>query len=202
VNTLLVALTGNNLTPAGDLARRSLVCRLDTNAESARGREFKIRDLPEYVLEHRAELLVAAITVIRAYIVAGQPRVQGTAPLESFETWARAARDPLVWLGMADPVDTQEMETDDDHDALRAAFAAIEASCRTQEFTSKKIAGLIGPEAVDIRAALENAGCSDAGDSAKVGYWLRANRDVVAGRWKLVTHKGHAGIAVWRLKEL
>lgn len=202
LNTLLVALTGNNLTPAGDLARRSLVCRLDANAESARGRQFKIEDLAGYVLEHRAELLVAAITVIRAYVVADQPRVQGTDPLESFETWTRVARDPLVWLGMADPVATQELETEDDHDTLCAAFTAIEASFRTQQFTSRKIAGLMGPEAVQVRAALETAGCSNADDSAKVGYWLRANRDVVAGRWKLISHKGHAGIAVWQLKEM
>jgi putative DNA primase/helicase len=197
-NTLLVALTGNNLTPAGDLARRSLVCRLDADAESARGRQFKIADLPAHLLAYRGELLVAAITIIRAYAVAGQPEV--TQPLESFERWSRIVRDPLVWLGMTDPVSTQEIETDDDHQTLVAAFAELAATFMGQEFTSKTIAALIGPQGADVRTALEAAGCGDASSAAKVGYWLRASRDNRAGRWKLVTRKNHHGIAIWQLK--
>lgn len=198
VNALLLVLTGNNLTPAGDLARRSVVCRLDTNAESARGRQFKIPNLQDYVLEHRAELLVAALTIIRAYAVAGAPSTAKL--LESFEQWTRVVAGPLTWLGMSDPTDSQEAETEDDHAAQRIAFAAIEALYHTDQFTAKKIAGEMGVVVADLRTSLETAGCSDASSATKIGYWLRANRDVVAGGYKLVAHKGHAGSAVWQLR--
>lgn len=200
-NRCMVTLTGNNITPCGDLARRSLVCRLDVNAESARGREFAITDLASHVSAHRAELLVAALTIVRAYVVAGQPRV--AQPLDSFESWSRLARDPLVWLGMADPLDTQETETDDEVDALRAAFEAIAGNLGTHEFKARDIAGHMLVMGNDLRSALEAAGCTDASDATKVGYWLRANRDKVAAGHKLtVGGPGHDGVKNWRLKRL
>lgn len=200
VNTVLVALTGNNLTPAGDLARRSLVCRLDADAETRRGRTFCIPHLVTYATEHRAELLVAALIVIRAHAVAGQPRV--ARPLESFETWSQMVRDPLAWLEMADPVDTQELEADDDVEAVRAAFTAIASVFGTEKFTARGLAGRYGPDGDILRAALETAGCSDAGETTKVGYWLRENRDKVAGDLKLIRSMvtAHGGVAEWKLR--
>jgi putative DNA primase/helicase len=202
VNTLLVSVTGNNITPCGDLARRALVCRLDINAESARGRTFRIANLKDHVSEHRAELLVAALTIIKAYAVAGAPKIEGVRAIESFESWAHAIRDPLVWLGMADPVETQETETDDEGDALQEAFAAIEALYGTGEFTAKQITGEMGVVAADLRAALGAAGCRDANDANSIGHWLRSNRDRVTGGFKLINRDDkHKKTAVWRLKE-
>jgi putative DNA primase/helicase len=197
-NRCLVTITGNNITPCGDLARRSLVCRLDLNAESARGREFKISNLIAHVTARRPELLVAALTIVRAYVVAGQPRV--APPLESFEAWSELARDPLVWLGMADPVETQARETDDEIDGLRAAFVALHEQFGTAEFMARDIATAMGSTAMGVRGALESAGCSDASDSARVGYWLRAGRDRIAAGHKLVSAAGHAGVKTWRLR--
>ena len=53
----------------------------------------------------RAELVVAGLTVLRAYISAGRP-----CPLDkigSFEDW-NLVRECMVWLDRADPADTRQ----------------------------------------------------------------------------------------------
>ncbi len=98
--------TGNNLTISGDLTRRVLVCALDAGVERPEQRRFAF-DPPRLVGERRAELLTAALTILRSYIAAGRPAVTG-AVFGSFEAWTRTVRDPLVWLGLSDPVATVE----------------------------------------------------------------------------------------------
>lgn len=197
-NRCAIELTGNNITPAGDFARRCIVVRLVVEAESARGRTFKIADLKSYVRAHRPQLLVDALTVLRAYALASDPVT--VEPLESFVQWSRIVRDPLVWLGWGDAVATQERETEDEIAPLRQAFKqltswpefAVDASSGMgKEFSARDIAKVcdgLGRE--DLRPAIEAAGCSDATSTLKVGYWLRAHRDRVAGSLKLV----HAGV--------
>lgn len=72
-NRCVVSLTGNNVTPAGDLARRSIVIRLDADTTALRSRRFRIADLRGYVAVNRQVLLVAALTIICAYIATGEP---------------------------------------------------------------------------------------------------------------------------------
>jgi putative DNA primase/helicase len=204
-NCCTVVMTGNNITAAGDLARRCIIVRLDANTESARGRDFKIEDLGRYVTEHRPRLLAAALTIVRAYVVAGCPK--GFRPLPSFERWSRLARDPLTWLGCADPVDTQEQEADDELGPLRAAFAALAAvpTFAASVFTARQVAQFCGgydEDAKALREIVEAAGCSDASNATKVGYWLRASRDRVAGGLKLKHRVAGQGVAKWKLESI
>jgi putative DNA primase/helicase len=202
-NRCTVVLTGNNITPAGDMARRSLPCRLDVNAETARGRKFRIRDLKGYVVQRRAQLIVDVLTIVRAYDFAGRPEVAH--PLESFEAWSRLVRDPLVWLGTADPVASQETETDDEVAPLQGAFAAIATATVSQGhiFTAGQLASIVQLQAQLLRDVLVNAGCSEPADAKKLGYWLREQKDRVAGGWKLVSEKGaHKSVAQWRLRSV
>jgi len=43
----------------------------------------------------------AAMTVLRAWHIAGKPRQSH--PLGTFTEWPRRIREPLIWLGRADP---------------------------------------------------------------------------------------------------
>jgi len=90
--------TGNNLVVIGDMTRRTLVCSLDAGVERPENRTFKAPDPIDVVRGDRAKYVVAALTVLRAYHVAGRPE-QGTIPLGSFEVWSRRVRDALIWLG-------------------------------------------------------------------------------------------------------
>jgi hypothetical protein len=97
--------TGNNFVVVGDLCRRVLTVNLDTEVERPELRQFKF-DPVERVLANRGVYIAAALTICRAYIVAGRPCM---APkLASFEGWSDTVRSALIWLGKADPVQSME----------------------------------------------------------------------------------------------
>jgi hypothetical protein len=203
-NRSVVFLTGNNLTPAGDLARRSIVIRLDANTADLRSRRFRITDLREYVACNRPSLLVAGLTIIRAYLVANAHSVKP--PLPSFENWSRFVRDPLLWLGMADPVDTQDDETEDETAPLADAFRLIAQGpgAAGSEFMASDLANLCAMVTTSdpFFVAIGAAGCSDPADHQRVGYWLREKRDRIADGYKLERGREAAGGRKWRLRRL
>lgn len=110
--------TGNNIHMVGDMTRRVVICSLDPNVERPELREFKVRPF-DLVIANRGHYIAAALLIVRAYAVAGYPAM--CHPLASFEDWSRIVRSALVWLGMADPVETMKAAREDDPDtsALR-----------------------------------------------------------------------------------
>jgi putative DNA primase/helicase len=68
------------------------------------------------VIADRGKYVAAALTVVRAYIVAGKPGK--LPPLASFEEWSDLVRSALVWLGLPDPVETSEDARDDDPELI------------------------------------------------------------------------------------
>jgi putative DNA primase/helicase len=116
-------LTGNSIEFVGDLTTRVLLSVLDPEVEHPEARPFK-RNLAEYVLEHRGELVSAALTIPLAYAAAGSPAVQ--APRSRFTAWDALVRYPLLWLRAADPLDTQtELQASDPvREALTAMLTA------------------------------------------------------------------------------
>ena len=204
-NRCTVVMSGNNITPASDMARRSIVIRLVVDAETARGREFAIPDIRAYIGAHRAQLLVDALTVMLAFTQAAPPGMPK--PLESFEQYSRIARDPLVWLGVGDAVETQQTETEDDIAPLREAFDLLARYPKfggKEPFAARDLAAECDQmvAGAELKAAVEAAGCSDASNPIKVGYWLRAHRDRVAAGRKLVNSGPTHGCAKWLLREL
>lgn len=101
------AATSNNASIVGDLCRRTIHVRLNSPLEKPEERTgFAITDIVSHVRQHRRELLTDALTIIRAYIVAGKP-VKKLTPMGSFEDWSSMVRQPLVWLEEADPWETR-----------------------------------------------------------------------------------------------
>jgi hypothetical protein len=117
--TTLWMATGNNLVIKGDLATRCLLCHIDPTVERPEERQFRL-NLYEYIPEHRGELVRDGLTILSAYQAAGCPDV-GVKPFGRFEAWASMVRNPLVWLGEADPVKTLEAvrNADPDRELLR-----------------------------------------------------------------------------------
>src|SRR5262245_54421577 len=95
--------TGNNLMIGGDLPRRTLLCRLDAKVERPEPREFE-HDVIEVAYKERAKLVVAVLSILRAWQVAKAP-VQAK-PLGLFKRWSRRVRAPLLWLDCADPCES------------------------------------------------------------------------------------------------
>lgn len=116
---------GNNLEFVGDLTSRIILSTLDPQCERPEARTFA-RDLGAYVMAHRGELVRAALTVPLAYLAAGEP--SGGAHPSRFAAWDRLIRRPLLWLGHADPLDTQEELRGTD--PIRAALIAVMSAWR------------------------------------------------------------------------
>ena len=118
---------GNNLTIGGDLWRRVGRARLDPKADHPELREFKHNPIA-MVMADRGAYIAAALTICRAYIVAGRPNL-ATPKLASFEDWSDTVRSALIWLGEADPV--KSMATSRVDDPKRAALRELLAAWGT-----------------------------------------------------------------------
>ena len=103
----VVTLTGNNVSFVDDMARRVVPIDLDANVERPEDRSgFRYPDLIEHVKLEHPKLLVAALTILRAFHVAGRPS-HGMPKMGSFEAWDDLVRGAIVWLKhpeLADPL--------------------------------------------------------------------------------------------------
>ena len=211
---VLVTATGNNLVIAGDMTRRSLLCRLDAGVERPELREFAFEPVARAKAE-RGKLVVAALTILRAYYHAGRP-AQAT-PLGSFEEWSRTVRDALLWLGCADPVSTMETARalDPKMERLRAAmlnWKAVIGGERVSvsqviERASEKVgftqhdpvnkAPFLNPDFRD--ALLSIAGAGGFIDSSKLGNWLSRNKNTPTATGFFEMDGEAHGTRYWRL---
>ena len=214
--TALVTATGNNLTLHGDMTRRAVLCRLDPQCERPELRRFG-SDPIAVLKEDHARYLVAALTVLRAFHVAGRPRQVD--PLGSFEAWSDWVRGALIWLGAADPVDSMETIRAEDpkleaitavttqwwkvlSDARVSVRSIIDAA--TQQCTPLGT-GSIKLEFLrpDFREALlAAAGEGGAINSRRLGRWLAAHEGRIVGHLRIERGGEVGGAATWRLKEI
>lgn len=95
--------TGNNLQVKGDMSRRVVPIRMTATVEDPESREdFTHPNLLSWVRDSRAEIVAAALKLVRAYVAAGCPRPAGLSPLGGFEEWDHMVRAPLAWQGLPD----------------------------------------------------------------------------------------------------
>ena len=118
--------SGNNTVFRGDLGRRVVPIDLDAHVEHPEDRGgWRYPDLLRWVREHRAGLLVAALTILRGYHVAGRPAHRCGPCKGSFEGWDDLIRGAVVWAEFGDPLaGTERIRREDDGDvaALRHAL--------------------------------------------------------------------------------
>jgi putative DNA primase/helicase len=114
---------GNNIHPVADLTRRVLLCNMDAGLENPWQRSFTSNPIGD-VLRDRGKFLAAAVTITRAYLM-NDKKVKCT-PLSGFKEWSTMIREPLISLGMADPVESQDKARKDDpyRNAMREFIAA------------------------------------------------------------------------------
>jgi len=196
--------TGNNLAFRGDLAVRALVCRLDARLERPEERSFMIADLKGHITEHRHELVAAALTIPRAYVLAGEPD-QKLKPWGGFDEWSRTVRAALVWSGMPDPCATRQHVIEDDPDREQAAtlLSAWHSEVGADPIQIARLVGLAA-NTPELRAALLGvaAARNDGGqiDPRRLSWWCREWRDRVVSGLVLAKDKDYGKSASWRVK--
>lgn len=115
--TLILA-NGNNVAPIGDRTRRTIPINIDAKEEIPASRIFKNPKLLQQVRENREHYVSAALTIISSWITAGKPNTP-CPNLNSFEEWSEWCRQPLLWLGLTDPVKKVFTAMDEDPERIQ-----------------------------------------------------------------------------------
>ena len=179
--------SGNNPKVSRELARRTVVIKLDANAERPEQRSgFKIKNLLRWGIEHRVDLLHAALVLCRAWVAAGRPK--GKAVLGSFESWAEVIGGILEVCGLPGFLENKnELTTRDDH-AL--GWSALVAEWWRQYQTS--LVSIDNLHEIIVRnAELEVAFSGtlgqglDRSQKRKLGEELRRVEGRVFGSWRV-----------------
>lgn len=202
--------SGNNLGIGADTHRRVVLSRLVPPVERPEeGGVFTYPRLLEHVLQHRARLVSAALTILVAHAQAGRPRC---APdIGSYEGWCAVVRDALIWCGAGDPCATREdlAQRDDQLEEVAEIHEMLAA-------LDKEGAGLLASEIVSRASGptrylpgggrhyelLERVTGGHPTNPQRVGQALRRHRDrVVRGR-RLVQAPARANSTLWRIEVL
>lgn len=95
------AVTGNNPKLSGEITRRVVRIRLDSELEHPEDRKaFRHPDLLQWAQEHRGELVWAALTLARAWVCAGRPVPAGQRLLGGYEEWSKVMGGTLHVAGV------------------------------------------------------------------------------------------------------
>jgi hypothetical protein len=204
--------TGNNVTFESDMARRGLTCNLDALIERPELRQFRHNPL-RGVLRDRAPYVAAVLTIIRAYLAAGEPRV--CRDVGSYDEWTRLARAPLVWLGCPDPFDsTNEAHAEDpERTDIREFFLLWVDELKLDErYTTARLLEIANEpvssgdynrrpfKEVLLRVAGERNGKDVS--AVRLGKWLRRISGRVEGGYRLSTGRQNQATACFWLSKV
>lgn len=154
-NDRLWVVTGNNVHIGGDLERRVLWCTINAKMEHPEERPpdaFDIPYLDQWAKDHRGDLLHAMLTMVRAWVVAGQA-VDTDPTSDSFGRMISVLRGVLDVAGVPGLVGHSESapkQADPDAEEFSAFLAAV--------------VRVFGHETWTVRELLEKVGGSDFSD--------------------------------------
>jgi hypothetical protein len=193
--------TGNNIRLVGDLTRRSLICNLDAGIERPELRQFDFDPIKK-VLFNQGKYISAVLTIARAYFVTeNKCKCQS---IGSFENWSKFVREPLLWLGESDPLDSMEQARRDDpnKDAAErlveqwSQHLGTEHSYKINEIVEKAKETQPGsfdgtadwvrvrPDFYDL--LIERVGERGNIDIRRLGYWLRSIKGQIHNNFSVV----------------
>lgn len=155
-------ITGNNvqIREGADTARRAAHVRLDSPEERPEQRTgFKHDPLLDYAREMRPQLVMACLTILRGYFVAGRPRMK-LKRWGGFEEWSDLIRNCVVWCGLADPYEAHEAlvaEADTDSDVLEDLLTGFKDMQEYYKCDSLTLAEVVAELECEVEQRKKNA---------------------------------------------
>jgi putative DNA primase/helicase len=220
----VVLASGNNVEILGDTVRRVLVCRMVSAVEKPEERAgFKHPELLRWVGKNRARLVIAGLTLLRAYRISGATCDVGT--IGSFEDWSRLIPSAIVWAGGANVMmarATQDPAQDDEKRSIAVLVAGLIKLCpvvgldaMAAPISARNIIDAIypdrdrephdGPPAPDgferLREAIEQETRCQPGrkpEAIRLGKWLQRVRGRVVDGWRIERIEGPQRSVCWR----
>jgi len=172
--------TGNNVEPAQDMRRRVVSIRLAPKSETPTLRSFSFNPVA-HIRKHRSRLVQAALTIIEAHRLAGQP-VSDVPSIGSYDEWSLFCRHPLLWLGEPDPATSliEQVQQDTDQDALEV-FLKLWVRLFDDDATMVREVVAEALRNATLREILDEIEVMDGSvvNTRRLGWYLRDNR----GRW-------------------
>lgn len=203
-NNSVIYANGNSFSVQGDMHRRTLVCRIDAQDEHPERRQFEFNPLDLY-RDNRPAYVLAALTILRAYIVADKP--DRPPRLGSFEGWSDLIRGALMWLGYADPVETQATIMEDNSDLVQLGYLLEQLevaglrSITSQNITKAITSAEAGPTQRDLADAISNiAGSKDNKlDMKALGKFLERHKGRIVNGRRIEPDGYTCGARRWKL---
>jgi RepB DNA-primase from phage plasmid len=210
VHTAVFA-TGNNIGFQGDMVRRGFVCNLEALSERPELRAFR-RDALALASANRSAYVAAALTIVRAYLAAGSPRVCG--PFGSYAAWSTMVRSPLVWLGEPDPITSMdEIRAEDPELANIREFFELWLDYDLGLDTPYTVARILELACAPLPSSNYNTpwfkdfllrvaaakGKEGSVSPERLGWWLRRISGRVVNQHRLMKHRDKASAASFRL---
>lgn len=203
--------TGNNIRLTGDTCRRIFVARLDAQIEQPYARDFDF-DPAQICERDRLPLIVAALTIIRAWITAGRPRVLA-GRTASFETWDDLVRQPIGWIAehargvdglpaLADPLLSAQRAFDADPEStkLRALLSTWWAEFNDMPKTVPAAVARAGDDG-ELRAALDEvAGQGGRINNRMLGRWIERHQGRRIAGLRFERGSVLHGVQTWRVR--
>jgi hypothetical protein len=217
-NTNLMVWNGNNVQVVGDTVRRFVKLYIAPDVEFAYKKAFPF-DPVEYGRQHRVDIVMAILTLLKAYTLATDKPVLD--PLHSFDLWSSFVRGAVIWAGGADPVASQQNIVEEDEDRLEVArvmagwaealgdggeFFTLEKVCSEAEDEYENRYGQSGDrrkhqlfyEALQWIEVYDSRGGFS---PKKLGWWLRKRENMIVDGTKFVKlYDSHSKKFKWALK--
>ncbi|MGO9444520.1 MAG: hypothetical protein ACLPXB_07055 [Thiobacillaceae bacterium] len=198
---------GNNVGPVQDMTRRCISISLDPGCETPSARSFRRPDLIREVTQQRGRYVSAALTIVRAWIVAGRPQ-NLCRPTAGYGDWSDLCRQPLLWLHCADPTASmfEAMAEDPDREILnrlltawQSVFGRMPAMVRD---AVKQAQGILD-EQIELREVLHDI-ADERGEinRRKLGWWIRRNAGRIIDGRRFVRASGHRSAEAWQVEEM
>ena len=183
--------TGNNLGFRRTLGRRVVPIDLDAGIETPEDRTgFRYDDLKAHVCQARPSLVIAALTLLRGFHLAGRPR-HAAPRMGSFEAWDDLVRSAIVWAGLDDPAAKGDptrgrgrirSQADDDTEALGSLLDTLSREY-PEPFTTPDVIQRAGRDP-ELRGILDVAAAPRRGGPAtaqSLGATFREAKDRPVG---------------------
>ena len=206
VNTRALFLSsGNNVGPVQDMTRRCITINLSPDCEVPAARSFERPELVRDVLRERGWYVAAALTIVRAWIVAGRPKTVCKS-LAGYGDWSDLCRQPLLWMGLADPTESVFMAMAEDPDRetlvrLLCAWQKIFGKTPAMVRDAVKQAALCHNEHAELREVLHDI-ADERGEinRRKLGWWIRRHAGRIVGGLRFVRASGNRSAEAWQVE--
>jgi hypothetical protein len=206
VNTRTLFLSsGNNVGPTQDIARRCMIIHLDPGCEMPAARAFSRPELVGDVLRQRGRYVSAALTIVRAWIVAGRPRIE-CKPLAGYVDWSDLCRHPLLWLGLADPAQSLfvTMDEDPDRETLGRLLFAWHGIFGKAEVMVRDVVGRASESSdqhVELSEVLRDV-AEDRGviNRKRLGWWIKRHAGQIVNGYRFIRGTSKRSAETWRVE--